>query len=334
MKKFKRISSYNKTYVKLIDDSIRKMLPLIIEASVNVFGEKHRPHISYVLNNLNFAYTLSEDYIKALLKKPKGLSKKYIYLLNYYSKYLNYMNHHLHSRMPQEDREIKDFCYIGANYQEYDLEEDIINHLDEDCAFYFSILGKDINDKKEICDVVALPIMGLGIKTIFHELTHALTTFIIGYMNKELIYIEVFPNEEVMELVNEYTSSLILKEYLRLGGIIPKVFQNIDLYNIYHETDILIVDFFEEFKDLILEATITGSANILISRVGEENFLSYCDLVATIFRRNTDIIQEDYDAICHIVDKMLDYEYTTKPFNSEKYFQELESAGFRIRKLK
>jgi len=334
MKKFDRISSYNKKYAILIDNSIRKMLPLIIEASVQVFGEEHREFITHTLNNLNFAYTISESYIKASLEKTSGLSKKYIYLLNYYLKYLNYMNYKEHSKTPTESRDIKEFCFVGSDYlEDYNLDDSAISLLKEDCALSVIVKHNTKDNISKLCNLVLFPIIGLDIYTVFHELTHTITTPILGFNEDELIFIEIFPNVEVMELINDYTSLQIFKKYLELGGKIPKVFQNINSPTDYQKLAILIVDFYESFTPLILEATIIGSANILISRVGESNFKEFCDYVRRIFNSGNDIYQSDYDYLVSIIDKMLDYERVTKPFDKEKCFQALEEAGYRIRKL-
>lgn len=334
MKKYERINNYNKKYTTELSEALKIIMPGLIEAFVRVFGEKHRHHITYTLTNLKFVFFIPEGYLNILLKDKVGIRQKDMAIMKYYLKYLNYLN--LKSKSISEDDEEN---FIFKNYVtrmdlRKGLEGQILCALEDDCALATHVLEGPSLDNLEVLNVVLLPIFAIDLKTIIHELTHTLTASPIALTDEKLIYPSMFLNDETYELVNDYIASETLEEYKKMACPIPKCLRRIKFYNVYEKLDILVSDFYDLFSPLILESAITGNHNKLWKLTGEA-LPKYCREVKQIFKRkDDDITKEQYDLLCSYIDEMETHILGVQETDYDAFYQELESMGYRVRKLK
>lgn len=334
MTKFERIKSYNKKYTKELDDALKIIMPTLNEAYVSVFGEKYRDYITYTLSHLNFVYFIPEGYFNILLKDKVNIRKKDLAIMEYYLKYLNYLSFKFKS-ISEEDQEdfILKYFTTRSDLKGTGLEDQILFALEEDCALITYVISKLNQDYYTGEIAVLLPLFAIDLKTIIHELTHTLINRAALCTEDEIITPDAFPNKETSELINDYIASMVLVEYKKLGGPIPKCLRRIKFHNLYEDLDILVSYFYDSLSPLILESTISGNHNMLWQCAGEP-FPKYCAKVKEIFNAKGDILQPDYDILCDYVDEMYDRAISIEENDCESFYQELESMGYRIRKLK
>ena len=53
-------------HTKELDESINSIKPKLIEAFVRVYGDKHRQHITHIIENLDYIYFISEEFSKII----------------------------------------------------------------------------------------------------------------------------------------------------------------------------------------------------------------------------------------------------------------------------
>ena len=198
MVQFDSIKGYNRKYTGELDNAIRIIMPKLIQAFVNIF-EGHKDYISFTLTNLNFVYFIPEYYLFHPLAMPKNSP---LYKVgNEYQKYNEYLRQKLKSH------------YENAQITQF---------LEEDSALFTNVLEYDSNKVLKHKKVVLLSIFVIDLKTIIHELTHALLISVLCLTEDRLIVSHGFPNTETMELISDFIATKVLEEYIRIGGVIPE----------------------------------------------------------------------------------------------------------------
>ena len=129
--------------------------------------------------------------------------------------------------------------------------------------------------------------------TIIHELNHIFELkqisddkFIIGwdlfkydYDKKEMIDLNNGKYTYINEGINELISLDILKELHCIGYIFNGLENYIDKNSMYNKYEFLLKDFYETYKDTIIESRLSGDINIIIDKVGKNNFNDLNNLV-------------------------------------------------------
>lgn len=332
MKKFERINSYNKKYTNELSEALKIIMPWLIEAFVRIFGEKHRQYITYTLTHLKFVFFIPKAYAEVLLKDSYGIRKKDLAIIAYYLKYRKYLDLKLKSFPKKDQDDFRLESYTTRLDIDDGLEYQTVFALKDDCALMFTAISELEEEyfKDEI--VVQLPILTIDLKTIIHELTHSLIDRAVLCTDDEIITPSLFLNDEASELMNDYIASQTLEEYKNLGGPIPKCLRRIEFGNAYEDKDILVSYFYDSLAPLILESAITGNHNKLWKLAGA-SFSKYCAEVKRIFNSKEDVTQDKYDVICHYVDEMEDHVLGVQETDYEGFYQELESMGYRVRRL-
>lgn len=147
---------------------------------------------------------------------------------------------------------------------------------------------------------IILPIYFVNDRIIFHEINHVLTT-----PKKQE---NLFPFEEVDELLNDLISQDILKILKSLGGkILP---YKLEMENVYDDNLFLMAEFYDKFKDLIKICVRNADLKYLEESLGEYNLYLYFALVKRLYHKKyiTDI---DLEKIKFLVNQMEQY-YKTK----------------------
>ena len=230
------------------------------------------------------------------------------------------------------DDELELFVYknyitkTDLNYETL-INYDFIVNLDNDVPQFIFTKLEDY-----IAKVVMLPIYIIDLKTIIHELNHALYINLLCIMDEELIFSDMFTTIESEELINDYISELVFKEYLRIGGIIPEYLNRFKIGNEYEYNYELVKYLFDIFEPLILESLISENHNIFIKLVGENNFNKLCNLIKILYLEEYN--ESKFKELIELVDKMYDKADSTEIKRNETYIEEAESYGYQIRRLK
>ena len=83
----------------------------------------------------------------------------------------------------------------------------------------------------------------------------------------------------INEGINELISLDILKELHCIGYIFNDLENCIDKNSMYNKYEFLLKDFYETYKETIIESRLAGDINIIIDKVGKNNFNDLNNLV-------------------------------------------------------
>ena len=188
---------------------------------------------------------------------------------------------------------------------------------------------ENINAEYYIC----LPIFTIDLKTIIHEINHALNINTIGYTDDELIMQCLFKTESCEELVNDYIAELVLNAFIEMGGVIPKSLRRINIENEYVYKDYIVSYLFDCLADLLLESRISGNFNLFYELVGR-------DKTSELEKIMDDLYQKDYFAEClfneliNLINEIYEKVINTETKDIQEQIDLLEIKGYRIRRLK
>ena len=188
---------------------------------------------------------------------------------------------------------------------------------------------ENINAEYYIC----LPIFTIDLKTIIHEINHALNINTIGYTDDELIMQCLFKTESCEELVNDYIAELVLNAFIEMGGVIPKSLRRINIENEYVYKDYIVSYLFDCLADLLLESRISGNFNLFYELVGR-------DKTSELEQIMDDLYQKDYFAEClfneliNLINEIYEKVINTETKDIQEQIDLLEIKGYRIRRLK
>ena len=188
---------------------------------------------------------------------------------------------------------------------------------------------ENINAEYYIC----LPIFTIDLKTIIHEINHALNINTIGYTDDELIMQCLFKTESCEELVNDYIAELVLNAFIEMGGVIPKSLRRINIGNEYVYKDYIVSYLFDCLADLLLESRISGNFNLFYELVGR-------DKTSELEQIMDDLYQKDYFAEClfneliNLINEIYEKVINTETKDIQEQIDLLEIKGYRIRRLK
>lgn len=318
-------------HTKELEDSISYITPKLIEAFVNIYGKKHREYITNVINNIDYIFFISEEFNEEALNY-KGNSKHSKKIMANYLKYLNQV--------------IAKFNTVSLNDEDKYIIKNVIPRFPfilEDYSFFAKAIADDtaccmvgpnyVNGNINYKYVILLPIFTIDLKVIIHEINHALGTSPLLMMDNMLLIDFLFRDEVTEELTNDYISELVLQEYIRIGGIIPKPLRRVKIGNAYKAKDYIVKYLFDILDYIILESRISGNYNLFYEFVGRENVNHLCDLIINLYTKNYYDIDEHIELI-NVVNSMLSNIENAQVKTSEERLKELENLGYTLRRLK
>ena len=129
--------------------------------------------------------------------------------------------------------------------------------------------------------------------TIIHELNHILELnrinndeFTIGwdkfkydYEKNEMVDLNKGKYTYINEGINELISLEIVKKMHENNYLFTNKENNLDKNSVYNKYEFLLKEFYEEYKDSIIESRLAGDINIIIDKVGKHNFNDLNNLV-------------------------------------------------------
>lgn len=328
MKKFERIISYNKKYTIELEDSINLIMPKLIQAFTNIYGESHKDYIENTLRNIQYVFFIPEKLLTFFNNYSENTSHKEQYIMDYYLKYLSFLDF---KSISIKDEELHDYIYkyyITKTDVDYKLfkEANLAHDLADDNPAFTFVYNYQTTSK-----VILLPLYIIDIKTLIHELNHALCVDAVGIYNDCIITPSLYKNVISEELINDYIAELVLEEYKNIGGIIPKGLKRFKIENNYEYNYYIIEYLFDCLSPLILESLISKRHNLFIRLVGQKNCTHMWQLINNLYKKGYN--ESKYIELLNLIDKIYQRVMNTDFIDYDSYYQELESLGYRVRKL-
>ena len=317
-------------HTKELEESINSIKPKLIEAFIRVYGEKHRQHITYIIENLDYIFFISEEFSK-IIKDNKGIRKSVKRTIESYLKYLNTVSNKFSSVSLEDEQKYiidKFLPRFPFPYDDYEYYEDAIVG-DVPCCM--------AQVKKECYTlepnfIILLSIYIIDIKIIIHEIDHALGANPLCIVDDSYVLVDfLFKVEIPEELVNDFIAELVLQEYIKIGGSIPRPLRRMPIGNAYKEKDYILKYFFETLGPLILESRISRNYNLFYKIVGAENIKHLSSLMIDLYNQN-DI--NKYIELVNLINEIMEYLESLEVEDIEKSLASLENKGIKLNRLK
>ena len=180
-----------------------------------------------------------------------------------------------------------DKCLLRKHRREL---ESNISEIQKDSAF--SCFSIPVNEENT---AIYMPYFFVDDYSFFHEINHSLNNSVLGAIERKT-YMEpinkngltVLPNTEFGvfdELLNDKISSEIAEIFKRKNGRVFDHYHYSKNHSAYSYCFPLIERFYQQFKDLIIEARITENSNLLYSVLDKKKFRTYVDFVSGVSRK-------------------------------------------------
>ena len=192
---------------------------------------------------------------------------------------------------------------------------------------FYTIVSDD--EEKSFYHAIFLSIFSISLKIIIHEINHAFMTEVVAVTKNEWITPSLFIYPECEELFNDYITNKIISKY---DGIIPyalKKFRYVHKYEFYFS---LIKKFYDAFEDVIKESIMIKNFNLLWEYAGKEDFYLFCSLIQKYYLQDG-FTEEEVANLEELVLRMRVHASSIIPEDFDSYINELESLGYRVRKL-
>ncbi len=296
---FHYIKQYNKKYTKELNDSLKIIMPTLIEAFVNVYGNRFREYITYTLNHLNFIFFIPERLFQVVLTYSKDIRKHDRYVMEYYLKYLEKL--YFINRSISEEKHIQFLLskfLLKSPFKAENFDYTLMDALESDCpCFTFGLINENVSK------FVLLPIFAIDLNTIIHEFNHALSIDALAIKDDTIITNSLFADTLTEELVNDYIAQIVYKEYKRIGGVIPYSLRRFSIINSYQIDDYIIKYFYDTFKDVILYSLITKNDRLFYEVVNKEDIEKIYPYIHKLFCEGEDILV--YKKLIELINNIL-----------------------------
>ena len=333
MQKDHIVQSYNKKYVRELDEGIARIKPYLVDAFARFYGKEYRDQIEYIMDHLSLVYFISEEYMKLILQGMIGLSNQEKRVLHSYLNYLMFLDRKASGIC--EGEQIEKFC-LQRYIVKSDLSLDILLKRDTICylgldrplfTFYPDL------EEKGFYKTIFLPIYVTSLEAFIHEINHAVMSDLVALAGKEEIQSIWFGNQECEELFNDIIAYSIFDDLLQNLKNIPKVFRRFDYSTNYEFYFYLIEDFYAFFEEVIKKSIMEKNPSYLLLYTGEEEFKKFCSLIQKHYL-NEGCSEEEYLELMELVSRMREHALKMEPFQYDDYFKQLEKEGYRVRRLK
>lgn len=334
----------------------------IIDSLVEFYGEKHRSLIEQRYEEIVFVYYVHYDSIKYAVNKFIKYQKdktKYNEIINFY-KSTKKINSFFNKFIKSSKSNIKlPSNLIGSTNEEIYNEEEIRSHLFSLCNKLVPI-SYNYGSIQKMYRIISFQILNLSDVDFFHEINHAITRdnmiYIVNDDPKFNINLSVTPvhktgvslnlpkhnniESNLEELLNEKAAIETTKIFNQKGVSLNSIFLDIPFSYTYEKNFYLIDEFYETFKKEIIEARISDNLNILINKIGKNNYEDFVKLVNTYFSKDKNTIEKNKelakDEIHKLIEKMKNEYNNSKDISKEelkKYYDNLKTYGNNIRIL-
>lgn len=328
-----------------VKDALEQNREIIIDSFAQFYGEEYRDVIVKRYEKIVFCYYLSWKNIDTLLKasKDQELIKR---IKDFESVYDRLARDLKDAYGLDEPHPIEAFIGIsdetilegsGSRNIHENILHAIINNI---CLF-----SAKLNKADEESFLITLSIFTVCEDFFLHEIGHAVVTEFLAktdYATIKKVGLSVQHGRSsrylaLEELINEKSNVEIKRIFKRRGGNLSCFPDTGNLINIkYREYFYLVDSFYEEFKDLIKKARITNNINLLVNKVGKENYERFVDLINECLLK--DISEERKQTVIAEIEGLI-VKMKSNALNCddneilEDLVSELESQGKRVRVL-
>lgn len=326
-----KISGFNKKYVCELLEAIDVINPILVQAFINVYGEKHRDHIIRTINNLLYIFFIPKNYF-LMFKDSKGVRKHDKYIMNYYLKYLRELDI---KRGKLREEEVEEFVcknYIADSsfYLEDLIHFEVSNIVLSDDAS-LNLRVADCEEGSLNLKIVNLPIFCSLLWVITHEFNHALCVDAIAETEDFLVTSNLFWSEAAEEITCDYVVEMVVAEFKKLGGVEPKCLRRVPASSSYIKHDYIVIYLFNLLGPLVLESLITRNRNLFIGFVGQENYDRFNALAQDLYDNGYD--EEKFNQLLDVVDRMYENLKNEDAPDYQDMLNCLEEAGVKLRRI-
>ncbi len=337
-------------YNVLVSETLERNKQTIIDSLVDYYGENHRNTIEHRYNDIVYAYYIDWETIDFIMKD-------YITPLNK-SEYQSIVD--LSNSREKKQSKLKKF-FSWNNETRKDMPDNFIGITNEslldnprckreiiDCCRTGDPLSTSLGDHTNPYRIVSFQVLPLPVDAIIHEINHSITRFNLSYYvdKRKLtniirktgisVTISSIKSDEVImeELLNDKTALEITDIFKKKGGDLTPFCKDIPFVFPYRKNFYLIDDFYNEFKSYIKEARITENKNILVNKVGKENYEELRNLITEYYTNDIDKIEEikkeAEPKVKKLIEKMKLHASNTRKITKEEledYYNSLRREG-------
>lgn len=300
-------------------------LPYLIDSFIEFYGEEYRNYITETIKSIKLDFIINASALK-VRNYPKFMKKDITNIRKYLEEVTRYLNTLKH-KLPKEELDsiyIK-FCSLDNPNKEYfypKYQEMISNGF-----IASSFVDYQCNSR---LNGIILPIITLGNIDLIHEINHIICTHIIALFNDFPILVEPFKSYEVVELINQLTALQITRIFeSKKVSLLPKI----EIPNYYNEKLRLVTDFYNRFEQIMKKVLITGDTNLLEASLGNDNLDYFYDLVEREYN-SVWTPPHKLKQILGVNESMSEHLKNRSNIDYETFYNELESMGYRVRRIK
>ena len=307
-----------KNYVYELNKRFEENKEKLIESFIEYYGKEFEDRIRYIYSDTNIIYYVGQN-ITDLINTYNIFEFE---LNNQETKVLEMEKLLLEDSNLTEEEKNK-IRYLGSNKTDDFTDEEL-----EEITNILIPKSKSNAPKKLIWffrgkanRFIFLPAYIWSDSSVIHEMNHNLTSDELLLLESENgeshiaisgLNIDGYnssDNERIIEeLINEKSAIEITNIFHSKGGKYLEESANKDFAgeSSYRKSFYLIDKFYNQFKDIIKRARITGSKNLLLETCGKENYYQLVNLINKYY--NTEATPEKINEIDKVYNSMVDYQ--------------------------
>ena len=332
------IKIFNLYYAKQLYDAIEQVMPKLIQAFINVYGKSHADYIRDRLQNIVYTFTISKSFLNRGVILDDN-NEEDTYIKDLYNRYVSYLESKRKNLSDEEDRDftIKNYKVFSEFDDEWFLDSSLFDALKDDCPLVTNFFYQMEEDAPScIGKAVFLPIITINFYILVHELNHALAndSYLLTHEDK-FLETDFFMGgdgeyyEESEELINDFIAGNVIREFQRIGGVVPDALKRYNFNQSYQANDFLVEYFYNSLEPLILKGYISGNHNIR-NIVGEDNWMLVMKLINSLFHKE-DIYPEDVIPLIDMVGLMRVKFLTHNVSDNKSFIRELKLKGVKLK---
>ena len=315
------------SYCDIFFESLKQNKETLMQAFIIYYGEKYKSHVEAVFKNMHFYMFFSAattEVLNSYLSPIEEISDTFTEDLIYVKDYGKSINIYF-----DEDDDILPCC-LKEDYKFLKKHNELVAFCSgaydidttEETYIYLSVFESDL--------------------TLIHEINHAINGYVLGkikikkkstLLEKRGVWISNSDTSVILEeILNDYTSykiDSILKNDLHTT--INKY--SLIVSSTYSILFPLIEEFYETFKDVIIESRITCNKNVLFKRIDKNKYEEFESLIIEAYN---DCLKDENNLSKYIepVNKLVkSMEISPKKENIEEYIYYLQKLGKTIKLL-
>ncbi len=236
------------------------------EEIVNYYGEQYRDQIVSRINNTSFAFYI--NYSRKLKTK-----KDLLFISEYYKLIKKYM----------EKNNMSKEIYNSTGII-FPMAKILIDDNTPDFSYCYN------QDKKSVDKVIYIPLFFTNDEGIIHEMIHSCMSnplLLIGDKNgrvvkcKNGINVLKHEGENLLEECLTQMDAHEIAKRLKAKNVsfINKYYPHNELICFYNQFIPYVSNFYDEFKEEIIDARLTLNIRGFIDSIGKDNYIRYIDLI-------------------------------------------------------